>query len=164
MSHGLKWPTTATCGKELTWKLLQYNIKDLRGFFFLKKALNILDSLDCHFYTKLLIQRFNFFFHIKYIFLKCSLYISGFWSGELLRGGWGSADFSWVRRARPRTLALTAPMGSRPSDQLTNKRLLLRGASSEGSHFCKVTHWPHDPWLLSALGEGRLSPGHNSKS
>ena len=49
-------------------------------------------------------------------------------------------------------------------DQLTNKRLLSRGASSEGSHFCKVTHWPHDPRLLGALREGRLSPGHNSKS
>lgn len=29
------------------------------------------------------------FFHIKYIFRKCSLYISGFWSGELLRRAGG---------------------------------------------------------------------------
>lgn len=37
-----------------------------------------------------------------------------------------SADFSSVHRARPRTVALAMPMGSRPSGQLANTRLLLR--------------------------------------
>lgn len=50
---------TTAAWRGATWKLLQYNIKDPQGFF-LKKVLNILDSLDCHFYTKLLIQYTEF--------------------------------------------------------------------------------------------------------
>lgn len=37
---------------------IQYQ-RSARNFFF-KKVLNILDSLDCHFYTKLLIQYTEF--------------------------------------------------------------------------------------------------------
>ncbi|CAK6448007.1 unnamed protein product [Pipistrellus nathusii] len=64
---------------------IQYQ-RSLRIYFF-KKVLNILDSLDCHFLHKAAdtVYRVLTFFHIKYIFLNCSLYIGGFWSGELLR-------------------------------------------------------------------------------
>jgi len=44
----------------------------------------------------------------------------------IIAEGWGSADFSSARRARPHTVALAMPMGSRPSGELANKSLLSR--------------------------------------
>lgn len=46
---------TMSLGKELPGSYFN-TISKIREDFFLKKVLNILDSLDCHFYTKLLIQ------------------------------------------------------------------------------------------------------------
>lgn len=58
------------------------------------------------------------------------------------------------------------PMGSRPSGQLASETPVEDRAIACGKegHFCGVIHRPKDPLLLCALGQGRLSPGYNSKS
>lgn len=85
----------------------------------------------------------------------------------IIAEGWGSADFSSVCRARPRTVALAMPMGSRPSGELANKSLLSRRGLqllAKGVTSAESTTDHMTPLLLRALGWGRPSPGHNSKS
>lgn len=95
------------------------------------------------FYTKLLIQYTELTsFHIKYIFLKFSLYISGFWSGELLRRARGLQTFPGCAEPGPALRHLCAhgkqafwPTGQR--ETLVKERAIAFGKKG---HFYGVIH------------------------
>lgn len=92
----------------------------------------------------------TFFFHIKYIFLKCSLYISGFWSGELLRRAVGLQTFPGCTEPGPALWHLQCPWEAGPPANWPTRdcrgKLLAEAVTSAESPTDHMTLCSYVPW------------------